>query len=69
MISCQLSVDALIKFSVTRIASVECFVATVIFRQLLFYDVSFDRHAKVIGLAREISREMIIFIFLKSRIA
>ena len=44
-------------------------VATVVFRKLLLDDVGTDRNAEVIGLARKVSRYVIIFVFLKGAIA
>src|SRR5258705_12335906 len=51
MIAVQVSVNALVEFSVAGIAHVERRVAAVIFLQLLLVDVGLHGYAEMIGLA------------------
>src|SRR5437762_11206338 len=54
VIAREISVDALVKFSVAGIAYVESLVAAVIFRKLLLDDIRLDGHAEMVGLAGEV---------------
>ena len=69
VIGAQVSVHALVDFTVGRFGLLDSEVATVIFWKLLLDDVGTDGDAEVIGLARKVSRYVVIFVFLKGAIA
>ena len=65
MIGAQVSVHALVDFTVGRFGLLDSEVTTVVFRKLLLDDIGTDRDAEVIGLASKVSRYVVVFIFLK----
>ena len=60
MIAGQFGVDSLIEFAVTGAAGVQRLKAVVVFGKLLFDNIGLDRDAQVIGLAREVGRNVVI---------
>lgn len=65
----ELCVDALVELAVAGTAGIECLVAAIVLRELLFDDVRLDRDAKVVGLTGEVGGEMVILVLLEGIVA
>src|SRR5262249_40072321 len=69
VIAVEVRVDALIELAVAGVTHVECLIASVIFSQLLLDDVGLNGDAKVIGLAGQVGRDVVILVFFEGGVA
>ena len=60
MIRSEFRIDPIIEFPVSRVSSVQSGVSTVLLRLLLFDDVGLDGDTKVVGLATQVSGDVMI---------
>src|SRR6266446_7422820 len=69
VIAAEIGVDALVKLAVAGITHVKRLIAAVILRELLLDDVGLDGHAEMVGLAGEVSGEVVVLVLLESVVA
>jgi hypothetical protein len=65
----EFRIDALVELAVTGVAGIQCREAAVVFREFLFDDIGLDRATEVVGLAGEVRRDMVIFVFFEGGVA
>src|SRR5260370_2966374 len=68
VIARKVRVDALIELTVAGTVHVKRLVAAVIFWKLLLDDIRLDGHAEMIGLAREVGRNVIVLVLLEGAV-